>query len=218
MALVALRLQQPLGDARTQAAHRHALLGAVAQVGGERRLDSGQAPWPAARQSAPARAPAAGLAGVASAPSTSPLVTRPSLPVPAHRAGGERVVGHQLGGSGHRNAALASWRSRRGRRCCSSGRRGCRCRSGRACGGRHALGVDGRDHFFADAALTVVLDQLGHHAVGRRRHFEHDLVGFDLDQDLVHRHGLAGLLLPGQQGGLGHRFGQLRNFDFYDCH
>ena len=51
-----------------------------------------------------------------------------------------------------------------------------------------------------------------------RRHFEHDLVGFDLDQDLVHRHGVAGLLLPLQQGGLGHRFGQLRNLDFYDCH
>ena len=35
---------------------------------------------------------------------------------------------------------------------------------------------------------------------------ETDKVVLDLDQDLVHRHGLARLLFPGQQSGFRHRF------------
>jgi hypothetical protein len=62
------------------------------------------------------------------------------------------------------------------------------------------------------------LHDLAQHAGGRRGHFEHHLVGLDLDQDLIHGHGITGLLLPRQQGGFGHGFGQLRNLDFYDRH
>ena len=57
-----------------------------------------------------------------------------------------------------------------------------------------------------------------HVASGGRRHLQHDLIGLDLDQDFVDGDSLAGLLFPGQHGGFGHGFGQLRNFDFYDSH
>src|SRR3990167_7041265 len=93
----------------------------------------------------------------ATAASTSPLVTRPSLPVPA-TAPTDRLL---------------------------------------AASPRHAL---------------------GQHASRRRGHFEHNLVGFDLDQDLIDGDGLTGLLLPGEHGGLGHGLGQLGDFDFYDSH
>ncbi len=77
-----LRLQQALGDAGAQAAHRHALLRAVAQVGRAR-----SAPRPAAGLAIGRRGRHRHRRGrrqrpawcrPALAPSTSPLVTRPS--------------------------------------------------------------------------------------------------------------------------------------------
>jgi len=56
------------------------------------------------------------------------------------------------------------------------------------------------------------------HAGRGRRHFHRNLVGFDLDQDLVERHRLAGLFLPLQKRRFRHRFRQLRNLDFDHCH
>jgi hypothetical protein len=80
------------------------------------------------------------------------------------------------------------------------------------------LGVDPRDHLVARHRAAVADDVFGDHAGGGRRHLEHDLVGLDLDHDLVHRHGLPGLLLPLQQGRFGDRLRQLRDLDVYDSH
>ena len=55
------------------------------------------------------------------------------------------------------------------------------------------------------------------HAVDRRRHLEHDLVGLEIDEILVPADGLAGLLVPGDERRIGDGLGQLRNFDL-DAH
>lgn len=81
-----------------------------------------------------------------------------------------------------------------------------------------AAGVDRRDHLVGDDRVTIVLQHLREHARGGRRHFEHDLVGLELDQDFVLRDGFAGLLLPLQHGRFRNRFGELGDFDFYDSH
>src|SRR5690606_34920132 len=67
---------------------------------------------------------------------------------------------------------------------------------------------------------AVALDDLCQHTAGRRRNLEDDLVGLDLDEDLVGFDGLAGLFLPVEEGGLGDRFRELGHKDFgngHDC-
>ena len=59
--------------------------------------------------------------------------------------------------------------------------------------------------------LAVLGGDLAEHAGGRRRDFDGDLVGLELDQGLVHRHGIAGLLEPAADRGLGHGLAERRN-------
>ena len=139
------------------------------------------------------------------AASMSPLVTRPSLPVPwtvdvdaalgrdlAHRrrdrhfgggCGGFRagcrpawlLGGHLLGRTG-RARPPAWWRS-----------------PGAGLGGGGAFGDLAEQR--ADRDGLAVLDRdLGQHAGGRRRHFDGHLVGFELDQRLVDGDGSPGCL------------------------
>jgi hypothetical protein len=115
------------------------------------------------------------------------------LPVPATEPGGQLVIGHQLGGRGHGDATLAGWGAGGGGGGSGGSRRG-RCWRGR-CAGR-GRGVDAGDQLVGRDGGAIGLHQFGQHAGGRRGDFEHHLVGLDLDQDLVHRHGFAGLLLP----------------------
>ena len=155
-------------------------------------------------------------APAATAPSTSPLVTRPSLPVPGTEPDARLLSAISLAAAGMATPALLA---EAGAAAAGAGRRGSgrsRCRRCRSTG--LAFGVDAGDQLITDHRGAIGLHQFGQHTGTRRRHFEHDLVGLDLDQDLVHRHGVAGLLLPLQQGGLGNRFGQLRDLDFYDSH
>jgi hypothetical protein len=129
------------------------------------------------------------------------------------------VLGHQLGRGRHRDLAL-----RRRHRCDVGRDAGLRARRRLGVGDAHdlhlaevglpAFGVDLGDDLFADAAVTVVLDDLRQHARSRRRHLEHDLVGLDFDQDLVGLDRLTGLLLPLQERRFADRLGQLRNFHF----
>ena len=195
-----LRLHQALGDALAQARHGHALLGAVA------RREVGRA---GSRASRPR-----GRAVLAA--STSPFVTRPSRPVPGTEAvstpfsaaifvaDGEAAVGglRPPGAAGGWVPAFA------GATACLSA------------AGAAALAVA-----FASVsivaitsplvtAVAVVLHDLREHAVGGRRQLEHDLVGLDVDQVLVALDRLADLLAPGDQRGLGDRFGELRDLDF----
>ena len=55
------------------------------------------------------------------------------------------------------------------------------------------------------------LTMLGQHAGLGRRQLQHHLVGLDVDQVLVALHGLARLLVPGEQRRLGDRFRELRD-------
>jgi hypothetical protein len=55
------------------------------------------------------------------------------------------------------------------------------------------------------------------HAVGRSGNLEHDLVRLEVDEIFLAAHGLAGLLVPGDERRVGYGFGQLRNFDL-DAH
>jgi hypothetical protein len=62
--------------------------------------------------------------------------------------------------------------------------------------------------------LAVLRDDLAEHAGGRRRHFERDLVGFELDQRLVAFTAVAGLLEPFADGRFADGFAEGRYADF----
>ena len=82
----------------------------------------------------------------------------------------------------------------------------------------NGFGIDAGYDLPGGDGCAVALFDGGQHARSRRGHFEHDLVGFDVNQNLVGSNCLASFFLPLQQGGFGHGFGQLRDFDFYDSH
>src|SRR2546426_81007 len=82
------------------------------------------------------------------------------------------------------------WRSRRGRR----GLGGSGCSSGRL--GASGTVIDLTEQRTHRDRLAVLGDDLAEHAGGRRGHLDGDLVGLELDQRLVDRHGFAGLLEP----------------------
>jgi hypothetical protein len=120
-----------------------------------------------------------------------------------HRACGQLVVGHDLGSRRHGHASHGATAGSQCRHGCGSrsSRGGCR-----GFGTRHSLGVYAGDQLLGGDGAAVGHQQLGQHAGGRGGHFHHHLVGLDLDEDLIHGHGFAGLFLPFQQGGLGHGF------------
>ena len=149
----------------------------------------------------------------------SPLVTRPSLPEPGTVGGIDAAFGGELA---HRR------RQRRVRRPAPSARQRRRGAAAAAAGGAAALAgaaaglAAARRRAVIDLAeqradrdgLAVLGRDLAEHAGGRRRHFDGDLVGLELDQRLVHRHGIAGLLEPAADGGLGHGLAERRNANF----
>ncbi len=101
---------------------------------------------------------------------------------------------------------------RRGRsrfRCGRSARRGRRCAD--------LAGLQHGEHLPARDDGAVGRDDLLQHTVGGRRHFEHDLVRLEVDEVLVTPHGFAGLLVPGDERGVRHGLGELRNLDL-DAH
>jgi len=206
-----LRLQQTLGDAGTQTGHGHALLGTLAQGHGSGRGGN-------LRQCGGRRASGDGGAGGHGGQHVT-LGDAAVLAGASHGTGGQVVVGHQLGRSGHGHTGHAGAGGRSGSRCCGGSRSSCgRSGRGRCSSASLAFAVDLGDQLLGYDGTTVAHHDLGQHAGGRRGHFHHDLVGLDLDQDLVLGHGLTGLLFPGQQRGFGHGLGQLGNFDFNDCH
>jgi hypothetical protein len=52
------------------------------------------------------------------------------------------------------------------------------------------------------------------HAVDGRGHFEHDLVGFQVEQVFIALDRIPRLLVPRRDGRVRHGFGEDRNFDF----
>ncbi len=72
---------------------------------------------------------------------------------------------------------------------------------------RHRLGIQQGDHFIGGNLLAALLDDLDQHAGLGRGQLQHHLVGLDVDQALTFSHRFTHLLVPGQQRGLGDRFG-----------
>src|SRR5207244_13114230 len=62
--------------------------------------------------------------------------------------------------------------------------------------------------------LAILGHDVAERARRRRRDFDRDLVGLELDQGLIDRDGIAGLLEPAADGGLGHGFTERRNANF----
>ena len=184
-----LRLQQALGDAGAQTGHRYALFRTVAD-GGDHGRRSGSSSL------------GLGGDGVFFGHATTTART-------GDVARGDALLVEDLA----RSRAGSAGGTRSG-----GGRRGSR--SGRSGGGRSStrgglgFGVDLGDQLARGHGVTTLLDDLDQHAIGRRRRLEHDLVGLDVDQVLVARHGVAFLLVPGDQRRFGHGLGQLRYFDF----
>ena len=84
-------------------------------------------------------------------------------------------------------------------------------------GAADVAGLEQREDLTARDHGAVGRDDLLQHAVDRRRHLEHDLVGLEIDEILVPSDCLAGLLVPGDERRVGDGLGQLRNFDL-DAH
>src|SRR6185312_16207486 len=72
--------------------------------------------------------------------------------------------------------------------------------------GRGAF-LDGSDDLFTVDDVTDLVRDGFQHAVDGRGHFEHDLVGFQVHQVLVALDGIAHLLVPAGDGGIGHGLG-----------
>jgi hypothetical protein len=88
-------------------------------------------------------------------------------------------------------------------------RRGCRC------GRRAVLGGDlGQHGPHIDGVALDGMD-LDHGPAGGRRDLGVDLVGGDLDEDLVGLDGVPLLFVPLQDGALGHRLAHLRQGDLH---
>ena len=147
----------------------------------------------------------------------SPLVTRPSLPVPGTVAASMPDSAASLrtdGASGHPlppAGAGAAAGLPQARAAAPAGLpRGSRLRS-RGC--RAGAFLDLAEQRADRDRLAILGGDLAEHAGGRRRHLDRHLVGFELDQRLVDRDGVARLLEPFADGRLGDRFAERGHAD-----
>jgi hypothetical protein len=92
--------------------------------------------------------------------------------------------------------------------------RGLCCRGG---GVGLGLGVEHGNDLFAGHLVALVLEDLDQYAVLWRGDVEHDLVGLDVNQVLVPGDGVAGLLVPVEEGSLRNRLWKHGHTDF-DAH
>ena len=140
----------------------------------------------------------------------SPLVTRPSLPVPDMAAASMPVSAAILrtdGASGMSAAGAAAGAGFGG----AGGGVALRCRLRRGFRRRRAGAFLDLAEQRADRdGLAVLGGDIAEHAGGRRRHLDRHLVGFELDQRLVDRDRIARLLEPLADGRLGHGFAERR--------
>ena len=149
----------------------------------------------------------------------SPLVTRPSLPVPGTAAGSTPVspaMRRTDGASGASAAATlgGGWGG-------AAPERPAAAPSAGSAGGAAAAGLAApapaidRAQQRADRDRGAVLGgDLGQHAGGGRGHFDRHLVGLQFDQRLVDARPLALLLEPLADGRFGHGFAQRGYSDF----
>ena len=206
MAAVFCASFKPPRDGLAQPRHAHALL-ARGIVGRRRRADL---------DGAAVAATGVGCAAARSmAASMSPLVTRPSLPVPGtarHRRRIRRRACAPTARAARRGGfARRAWREpAAGSAACGGTAR----RPSRAAGAGAAPAgafLDLAEHRADRDGFAVLGGDLAEHAGGRRRHFDRHLVGLELDQRLVDRDRVARLLEPFADGRLGHRFAERRH-------
>ena len=161
-------------------------------------------------------------------PTTSDLVSRPSRPE-AGIAGrielvlldqaanrgtqlpGSRLPWPPLGGRARSRVSLAAPRRRAAAVAAAEAAAAASARLHRMA--PRAL-LDDRQHLPARHDRAALHPDLAHHAVCRRRHLEHDLVGLEVGEILIARMASPGLLVPGHERRIGDRLGQLRNADF----
>ena len=189
-----LRLQQALGDAGAQAAHRHALFRTAVQRQRRGRDRSGGG-----------LGGRGGAGGQGVAPGHAP-----SRPVPATAAASTPFSARILAAAGEATPAAeveagAAARPARQRR---PGRRARR-RRGRGGGGGLAGGVDAGQQLARGHGAAIALDDFSQHARSGAGTSSTTLSVSDFDEDFVRFDGRAGLLLPGQQGRFGNGFGKL---------
>ncbi|EDT08719.1 hypothetical protein BgramDRAFT_4373 [Paraburkholderia graminis C4D1M] len=218
-----LRLEQTLGDTRAQTRHRHALFRAVLQplISRCRRLHVRQRRLGGLRCGSRCRC--SGLGGGCACRQHVALGDAAVAARAGDVARRQALLRHQLAGSrrssGVRTRCGCGLRGRCGSRSRSRRRFGSRLHFGfDGSGASLAFGVDLGDDLIGRDGVAVVRDDLREHAGRGCRHFEHDLVGLDFDENFVLRHSLAGLLLPLQHGGFRDRLGQLGNLDFNNSH
>src|SRR6185312_10914925 len=87
---------------------------------------------------------------------------------------------------------------------------GRRCRLGRGGGAVVDLSEQRTDR----DRLAILCRDLAERAGGRCRDLDRNLVGFKLDQRFIDRNGIARLLEPATDGGLGDGFAERRNANF----
>jgi hypothetical protein len=206
MALVCLRLQQTLGDTGTQTGHRHALFGTVAQgntVLGAEILIVGRS---RSRSRTSLRRGSNGifLGDATATAGTGDVRGSNALFV-------ENLAGRRAGRTSRRSSSRSGRRQER--RCLRCFGSGSRCSSTRL-----GFGVDAGDQFARNDGFAIALDDLDQHASTRRRDFQNDLVGFDIDQDFIASNGFANFLFPGSQRAFGDGLGQLGNLNFDNAH
>src|SRR5690554_728400 len=73
--------------------------------------------------------------------------------------------------------------------------------------------LESADYFTALAGIAFTLEDFFNYAVSRSNHFEHDFVGFDVDNQLVTGAGFTGLLMPGRDGAFGNRLRENGGFN-----
>ena len=86
------------------------------------------------------------------------------------------------------------------------------------CGGNSAFLDHGDDLRAGDGGAGFEFDFL-QNAIDRRGYFQHDLVGFQIDEVFIAAYAVADFLVPGGDDGVGNGFGQDGDFDFnaHDC-
>src|SRR5205823_1466378 len=127
----------------------------------------------------------------------------------AHRRRQRRIAWRRLlnGGSSRRGSSGGRW-------WWSSGGRslGSRCR--RLGGGSRRAIIDLSEQSADRNGFAILGADLAKGAGRWRRDFDGDLVGLELDQRFIHRHGIAGFLEPAADGSLGDGFAERRNANF----
>ena len=87
-------------------------------------------------------------------------------------------------------------------------------RRGRFGGGSRRAFIDLPEQRADRDGFAILGDDVAERACGRGRDFDGDLVGLELDQRLIDRDGVAGLLEPTADGGFGHGFAERRHANF----